>query len=624
MGNSSVWQWPTPSETARAAANLTRIHVEPRDARLDLLQASTDDVTDVYEYKKEAPGPQPDPTHISIHGQYQTSEHFHHALEPYSMRASWNGSQLTVDNGSQWVGGEARGLAEALQIPVENVRVVGQAVGGAFGSRALLLWHVVYVAAAARLLGRPVRFHVDRQLMATLGSFRPRTFHDVTLSLDDEGLLAHHGHHVRTQTSRSDVVPLRGLEYASQMYASWSSDLRESVVRCDVPTPGFMRAPGEYPVAFAYESALDELATRTDTDPLELRLKNLAASDEATGVGPVHLKACLIRASEIFGWSERETEVGSMVDSATRETLGWGLAGAHYPTYGGGLTRCHIEYEPRRGAQVTLGAHDPGTGLASAVAARVAEILDLPTAQVEVILGDSQLPHAPMAAGSASTRTAVAAAAEAAHKIRASRHHSPGLDQYRAAGEYRPAGMGPDQRARALRGQFEQVGAGADPGPDAPLRLSVGAHMAEVGVDAATGRARVRRMVGVFDVGSVLHRTTLTNQLEGGMIWGASHALMEDAGMDPTTGRFLATGLADYHFMVHADIPTITVEVLDIPDPRSASGAKGAGEIGVVGSSAAVTNAIHHATGIRVRRLPVDVQALFASCAPQRIRNRRS
>lgn len=602
----------TTPEAARAAAALIRLRVERRSAQTMTRTVSTNDI-DTYPREGLDPFHPQEPGHTTVEAHYQTAEQFHQALEPYSMRAAWNGTRLSVHNGSQWVVGEAMGLAEALDIPVDDVRVVGPAVGGAFGSRVLLLWHVVYVAAAARQLKRPLRLHVDRPVMATLGSYRPRSMHDVSLSLDVHGRIARHSHHVRTQTSISDVVPLRGLEYATQIYEIGETNYRESVVRCDVPTPGFMRAPGEYPVAFALESALDELAAQSGTDPVELRMNNLAPTDESSGGGPVHLKECILRGAELFEWAARDVRHGAMTDPSTGETLGWGMAVAHYPTYGGGLTRCRLSLSPDGDIRVDLAAHDTGTGLASAVALEVARILGAPVSSVQVGLGDSALPLAPMAAGSSSTRTAVAAAADAARKAVSLRRHHPELQTFEVAGEHVPDGMDARQLAIAVSGRFAQTGAKARTEGGTQLRMSVGAHFVEVGVNAMAGRVRVRRMVGVFDVGRVLHPSAVISQLEGGMIWGAGHALMEDALMNPATGRFLGTGLADYHMMVHADVPLTTVEVLDKPDPLSASGAKGAGEIGVVGSSAAVMNALHAATGVRVRRLPLRPTELFAA-----------
>jgi xanthine dehydrogenase YagR molybdenum-binding subunit len=604
----------TTPEAARSAAALVHIEVAATLSRATVPLSTREDAL-IFERVVDPPSEVPTSSGSTcVARAYETAPHFHHALEPYSMRAEWARDGLTVHHGSQWVVGEAHGIAQALGVAPEGVRVVSAHVGGAFGSRALLMWHVVYVAAAAKMLGQPLRLHVDRSVMATLGSFRPSTRHDVELEVGADLELLRYRHHVRVQNSRSDVVPLRGLEYASELYACASSELRESVVRCDVPTPGFMRAPGEYPVAFALESALDELAHACGADPVELRLRNLAPRDPGRGGGPVHLGWCLERGAELFGWAGRPAPPSSMRDQATGELLGWGMAVAHYPAYGGGVTECQVSMDRRGRVTVELAAHDPGTGLTAAVAHAVARELECSAVEVDVVLGDSDLPLSPMAAGSASTRTAVAAAVDAARKVRrmsASRSDGSTLV---ATGRHVPLGMTEAGLRDAAAGRFAQAGA-AVAGEGSPLRLSVGAHFVEVAVDPARGRISVRRMVGVFDVGTVLEPQALKSQLEGGMIWGAGHALMEDAALDPRSGRFLGAGLADYHMMVQADVPLLEVEVLGETDPGSVGGPKGAGELGVVGSSAAVTNAIHHATGVRVRQLPVRSAAVMAACS---------
>lgn len=603
-------------EDARYAASLITWQIEREPALVGLADAGRDDDLEIYRLDVgDSVAGQPgtgggggDFRGARVERTYSTAEQLHQPLEPYATRAEWTGGRLIVESPSQWVVGEARGLAEVLGLDPSAVRVVSPVVGGAFGSRVLLLWHTVYVAEAARRLGRPVRLHVGRAQMATLGSFRAATRHSVLVEADTDGRVTGYCHQVRSQTSRSDVVPLPGTSLTSRIYDIPRQHHREWVVPRDLPTPGFMRAPLEYPAAFAFESAMDELALSLDIDPLDLRLRNLAAPGAGPAPATRHLARCLREGAQRFGWDRRNRSPGSMRDAVTEEVLGWGMAVAHYPGYRGGLTRCRITATPAGRFVVSLAAHDPGTGLASAVAVAVAEALGVSLHRVRVELGDSDLPLAPMAAGSASSGTAVAAALDAVDRLVHScadvvRH--PPDRELTADGTHVPEGYTESQVAAALDGNFQQSGAGTG----ADFRLSVGAHFVEVGVDVVAGRVRVRRMVGAFDVGAVLHPTALSGQLEAGMLWGAGHALMEDARLDGRAGRFLATGLTDYHVLVHADTPSVDVVVLGDRDPQGGRvGAKGAGELGVVGSSAAVTNAIHHATGHRVRDLPVRAE----------------
>ncbi|MET0450844.1 MAG: xanthine dehydrogenase family protein molybdopterin-binding subunit [Mycobacterium sp.] len=606
----------TTVEQARHAAALVTWTIEPVGATIDPSAAAPATDTEIFTFVSAPATPRPMANRafgddVTIDAEYGTPPMLHHPIEPYATRADWSSGRLVVASPSQWVVGEARGLAHALGVPVERVQVVSPVVGGAFGSRVLLLWHTVYVAEAARRLGSPVRLHVDRAQMATLGSYRAATQHRVQLSSTADGALQSYQHRVRSQTSRSDHLALPGTSLTARLYAIPSQRHRESVVPVDLTTPGFMRAPLEYPVAFALESALDELAAGCGIDPLELRLRNLHTGETAKANGTQGLRRCLQTGADRFSWPTRNPAVGSMHDTTTGEVLGWGLAVAHYPGYRGGLTRARVRLTTAGVLTVSLAAHDPGTGLASAVAVAVSRTLQIPLGRVTVDLGDSDLPLAPMAAGSASSATAVAAAVSAATRL---------LTLYgrdvlvvgptrtiEAEATHIPDGYVEGEAAKALRGDFVQSGPEAASG----FRFSVGAHFAEVGVDAHRGRIRVRRMLGVFDIGTVLHPGAARGQLESGLLWGIGHALMEDARPDDGVARLLATGIVDYHILSHADAPHVDVVLLDEDANDDPSNAKGAGEIGVVGSSAAITNAIFHATGYRVRSLPVRPQSVL-------------
>ncbi|WP_113701357.1 xanthine dehydrogenase family protein molybdopterin-binding subunit [Nonomuraea lactucae] len=636
----------TPEQAEQAAA-LVELTAEELPAQVDPYAADEADDIEVFALRRGDPAGAVTHADLVVEATYETAAQLHQPIEPYATNARWSGDRLTVWSPTQWVVGEKHGLAAALGVEPDQVRVISRHVGGAFGGKALTLWHTVYTAEAARRLRRPVRLGVRRGQMATLGSFRPASRHRVRLAARRDGTLLGYEHACRTQGSRSDVLPLGGTALSARLYRFGAVAVREHVVPTDVITPGFMRAPLEFPTSFALECAIDELAVAAGLDPVELRRLNEPEVDpvDLLPFSGRNLPACLDRGAELFGWSRRQAPVGSMADPRTGETLGWGVAAAYYPGYGGGPTFCRARLSGDGVVEIALAAQDPGTGLRTALAQLVVERLRADPRRVRISLGDSDLPLAPMAAGSCSSATAAAAVEDAADRLLRrlrdlARKHWPGQepapgqavpDRHRIVtpggtsidfgeiarredgqavtveGSWIPEGLTPGMVADARAGRFVQA---HETTPTA-YRASYGAHFAEVGVDRVTGRVRVRRMVGVFDVGRVLHAAMLKNQLRGGMLWGVGHALMEQLHVDKEHGRFMGVDLGSYHILTHADAPAVEVELVTPPGPHADPvGARGAGEIGVVGSSAAVANAVFHATGRRIRRLPIRAHDL--------------
>ncbi|MGW2185835.1 xanthine dehydrogenase family protein molybdopterin-binding subunit [Streptomyces sp. NPDC001719] len=544
---------------------------------------------------------------VVVEAEYTTPAMHHNPIELYATTAAWRDGVLTVHMPTQAVQGTRASLAGMFGLPTGSVRVLGAYVGGGFGGKATVLWHTVLVAAAARALGRPVKLVVPREQMFTVGSFRPQTRHRVRLGAAPDGRLLGYEHHTWGQNSRADVLPLPGAEVTTRLYACPSISTREYVVPTDVNAPGFMRAPAEFPAAFALESAMDELAEALGADPLELRMRNEPDRDPVTGLpfSSRSMTACRRRGAELFGWSRRDPRPGSMRD---RDGLliGWGCASSLYPVYRA-PSRARVRLTADGRAEVEVATHDLGTGAYTVLGQIAAQELGLPADAVTVRLGDSDLPAGPLSGGSTTTASAGSAVRAAA---RAARDRLPAGGALadlpggvlEADASWVPPELGAEGARLGLAGGLVQA-----PAISAThVMFSHGAQFVEVLVDPATRRVRLGRMVGVFACGRIINPRTARNQLAGGMIWGAGHALMEETQVDRALARFTNTDLGGYHIACNADIGEVTVETVDETDHVvNPLGAKGLGELGIVGTTAAVANAVRHATGVRVRDLPV-------------------
>jgi xanthine dehydrogenase YagR molybdenum-binding subunit len=634
-------------EVAEQAAGLLRIDYQVDESRADLyaeldraipLEALSLNVGDASAALADAP--------VSVVGEYLTAAMHQNPIELYSTTARWVGHQLHLDLPTQWVIGTQAGVADVLGVPRENVHVSSQYVGGGFGAKASVFWHTALTAIAARRVGRPVKLVVSRAQGFTVGSFRPETRQIVRLGASRDGRLLAYDHENWTQVSRADVSALPGTHYSTHIYAAPNIRAREFAVPTDVNTPGYMRAPLEYPANFAQESALDELASALGMDPIELRLRNEPECDPVSGVpySSRSLIACFRRGAELFGWERRTAQPGSMRSDDGR-LLGWGCASAWYPAYRA-ASAASVRVTADGGVQVRVGAHDLGTGTYTVLSQIAAEDLGIPVARVSVSLGSSDLPIGPMSAGSSTTASAGSAVRLACRKARAellamARDVAPfagrdcgrleiadgsilGADgstlalnalvaglpggAFEVVDQYAPRELSEDQVRSALDGRLAQAG----PFGDTHTMFSFGAQFAEVQVDPLTLHVTLGRLVGVFACGRIINPRTARNQLAGGMIWGAGHALMEEGVFDRRRARFANNDLDGYHFAVNADVSKVVVEMIDEDDDVvNPLGAKGVGETGVVGMAPAIANAIHHATGVRVRRTPILVDSLL-------------
>jgi xanthine dehydrogenase YagR molybdenum-binding subunit len=514
---------------------------------------------------------------VTVDATYTTPAEHNNPMEPHAATAVWADGELTVYDSTQGATTDRDVVAAAFGLPPERVRVVAPHVGGGFGSKGTPRPQVILAALAARAVGRPVRAAFTRQQMFSLTGYRTPTIQRVRLGADAEGRLVAIAHDVVEQTStirefaEQTAVPTR------IMYAAPHRRTTHRLVRLDVPTPSWMRAPGECPGMYALESAMDELAAACGLDPVELRIRNDPDIDPESGLpfSSRNLVACLREGAAWFGWAGRDPMPGAR--RAGRWLVGTGVAASTYPARRQ-PSRAVARAEPDGRFTVRIAAADIGTGARTALTQIAADALGTAPDTVEVRIGDSSLPPAWLAGGSMGTSSWGSAVAPACAALR---------DLLADRGGAVPA--------EGLEASYDT--AGEIEAQAAFSRHAFGAQFAEVRVDVDTGEARVPRLYGVFAAGRIINAKTARSQFIGGMTMGV---------LDEEFGDYLNHDLAQYHVPACADVADIDARWIDEDDPHlNPMGAKGIGEIGIVGTAAAIANAVHHATGIRVRDLPI-------------------
>jgi xanthine dehydrogenase YagR molybdenum-binding subunit len=515
---------------------------------------------------------------------YTTPAEHNNPMEPHAAMAAWDDEArtLTVWDTTQGPTGDRDTIASVLGLPPERVRVISPHVGGGFGSKGTTRPHAILAAVAAREVRRPVKVALTRQQMFTLTGHRTPTIQHVTLGAAADGALTAVAHDVTEHTALRTEFAEQTAVCTRVMYGTPAMRTTHRLARLNVPMPSWMRAPGEAPGMYALESAMDELAATLDMDPVELRIRNDARSEPDSGLpfSSRHLAHCLRDGASRFGWDSRDPRPG--VGRRGRWLAGTGVASSTYPArrMASAATADLVE----GGYVVRVAAADIGTGARTALGRIASEVLEVAPGDVRVEIGDSALPRGSVAGGSmgtASWGSAVALACEALLKD----------------------------------GQHGEADTTEDVAADAKLaRHSFGAQFAAVLVDPATGEVRVERLLGVFAAGRIIAPVLARSQFMGGMIMGLGMALMERTAMDPSVGGFVGTDLAQYHIPVNADVPDVEIAWLEEEDPHLwPGGGKGIGEIGIVGTAAAIANAVYHATGRRVRDLPITPARLLAA-----------
>ncbi len=555
----------------------------------------------------------------------------HNPMEPHATLAVWDSDHLTLYNASQGVFGDRKVLAKAFGLPDDNVRVVSHFLGGGFGCKGSTWSHVVIAALAAKQVGRPVKLVLERRQMFGPVGYRPRTEQNLKLGASSDGALLTVGHDVHSQTSMFDEFVEPSATVTRILYDSDSAETSHRLVRLDVGTPTFMRAPGESSGTFAIESAMDELAYALHMDPIALRLKNYAEKSPEDGKpwSSKSLRECYRVAAEKFGWDKRTPAPGSMKTDDGR-LLGWGMATATYPVRRS-KSSALARLLPDGTAYAQAGTQDLGTGTYTVMTQTAADALGLPPDRVRFELGDTMMPETPVSGGSqtaASTGSAVRAAGLAARDkaiaLAVADAASPlnGLDAAdidvqdgRLFSKTDPT-KGETYQALIARQGLPSIEAKTDaqPGPEQKeyAMHSFGAVCVEVAVDPDLGEIRVQRIVGAYGVGNILNAKTARSQLMGGLVFGIGMALLEETHTDPHFGRVMNADLAEYHIPVNADVPDMDITFVPETDLYvNPLGVKGIGEIGITGVTAAIANAVYHATGKRVRDLPVTLDKVL-------------
>lgn len=582
---------------------------------------------------------------VKITASYDTPTQHHNPMELFSTSCAWMGDNLVIYEPSQYVYGLKNGVAEQLGIDADKVRVVNPYVGGGFGSRGSMTPRTAIIAGIAKRLNRPIKLVPTRDQGFTIATYRAETRHEIKLGAGRDGKLVALRHEGAEVSSRADAYCVGGTKTTTRLYACPNVDSLVSIVRADRNTPGFMRSPPEVPYLFALESAMDELAVKLSMDPIELRRVN-DTTNEPIGGKPYtsrSLMACFDEAAKAFGWAQRSAAPKSMSDGDW--LIGYGCAATCYPTQmGPAAARVRLQRDGR--TRVEIAGHEIGTGAYTILAQTAAERLGVPLEKVAVFIGDSDLPPGPVAGGSNSTASTCSAVMMVCDQIRqrlfkavmpgdtltdkaketiglsqapttqAARSDRPldiekafdvlGAGVVEEYGEWKPEGAPLDSFKAMHSGHVRLVGGAA---MKDKIAYAFGAEFVEVRVNRYTHEIRAPRLVGAFAAGRIMNPRTTRSQLMGGLIWGMSSALLEATEIDERTARYVNDNFADYLVPVNADVPGVEVILLSEQDDHiNPAGAKGLGELANVGTNAAICNAIYHATGQRIRKLPVRLE----------------
>jgi xanthine dehydrogenase YagR molybdenum-binding subunit len=586
------------SEIARHAAGLVAIHYDqqPHDVRLS---AERDDL-----YKPPVVNPSFETdtaggdveaalasAAVSLDHTYTTPHYHNNPMEPHATIAEWDGDDVTLYDANQGPHRIREDVAKAFGLQLERIRVISPYVGGGFGSKAFTHPHVILTVLAAQAVRRPVKLALTRQQMFAVVGYRTPTIQRIRLGADRDGRLTAIAHDVVEQTATIKEFAEQTAVATRMMYAAPNRRTTHRLARLDLPVPTIMRAPGECPGMFGLESAMDEMAIACELDPIEFRIRNEPDVDPETGrpFSSRGLVACLQEVARRFGWAQRDPTPRVRQDG--RWLVGTGVAASTYPARQRRSTaRIHVDQAGQY--SVLIGASDIGTGTWTVLTQIAADALEVSVERVTLEIGDTALPWASIAGGSMGTTSWGSAVVETARKLRARLHEYDGVIP--------TAGL-------EVTGEV-----GDNPEAERFSMHSYGAQFAEVRVNVDTGEVRVPRLLGVFAVGRIMNAKTGRSQLLGGMTMGLSMALHEESVLDERFGHYANHDLAEYHIATNADVGTVDVAWIEEDDRHvSPMGAKGIGEIGIVGTAAAIANAVYHATGIRIRDLPITLDKLL-------------
>ncbi|MGI4805775.1 MAG: xanthine dehydrogenase family protein molybdopterin-binding subunit [Janthinobacterium lividum] len=658
-------------EQAEHASHLVKVDYMAEDPIFDLEK----NITKAYKPEKASTGSETQESRgnaadalksasVKIEQTYGTPVYHHNAMEPHATTAFWQGDTVMFYDSTQSVAGTKSLMASMLGVPKDKVRVISYYIGGGFGSKGFSWPNTVVTAMCAKLVNRPVKLVLSRQQMFTTAGRRSQTIQKIGLGADQSGKLSAIKHETTAETSFVDEFVETAGVATSMIYSSPNVDVSHSLVRLNKVTPCPMRAPGEAPGTYALEVAMDELAYQSNIDPIQLRLINYADKDEQKhkDFSSKNLKECYQKGAEMIGWSNRNPKPNSMKEG--KMLVGYGMATATYPANRSASSAKAVLHADGH-VDVMCATQDIGTGTYTVMTQQAADTFGLPIEKINMKLGDSEYPKGANSGGSqvtASVGPAVRAAAlgtvSKVVKLVIADAKSPlhgmkeeeimaqngglylkakptvgelytdilkrqGLDDVRASAitkvstkqstEANPASSGSPEKEIEDESK-DNTAVQADEKVDRKPYVfhSFGAHFVKVLVDPDLGMIHVEKVVGVMDVGTIMNLKTAKNQIMGGMIFGIGMALMEETKYDPNRGRAVIRDLSNYLVPVNADMPEFEVEFINKPDTLiSPIGARGIGEIGITGIAAAVANAIYHATGKRVRQLPITPDKLI-------------
>jgi xanthine dehydrogenase YagR molybdenum-binding subunit len=618
---------------AEAAAQLVKVDYDPAEALLDIGDQRGELRTNAYGADSERGDVEAGlaAAEMTHEATYTSAENVNNPMGLFATVAAWDGDTVTVHDCTQWTSNVQATIAAVFGLDPSAVRVRARFVGGAFGAGLRVWSHVILSVLAARTVGRPVKLVLTRPQMFTGMGHRPNTEQTVRLGARGDGELVAIGHEETNTVGMEDENFEPVASGSAGAYACPNVSTRDRQRRLNIPPPGWMRGPGEAEGTFALESAIDELAYLLGIDPLALRLRNYAEVQPQTDLpwASKALRECYEVGAERFGWWHRNPEVGSVREGHWR--VGYGLAGVSYSWW---QVRCEARATITRDGTVYVrsAANDPGTGTATVMQQLAADLLGLPLAQVTFELGDSDFPWSPASGGSgltASVGNAVHAVCRALLQrvldLVADDEHSPlrgcSVDQVgTVAGQIyrRENNQEGETYADILNRQgLSELTVDAEARPpsqeESQLALSppFAAKFIEVRVDADLGLVRIARVLSVVDAGRILNQKLARSQIIGGTVGGIGQALLEATITDRGTGRIANATLGDYLVPVNADVPDMDVVFVGKADPLTPLGAKGVGEIGLLGIGAAVANAVYHATGRRIRSLPITIDQLL-------------
>lgn len=622
-------------ETARYACSLLQVQYEEEPHQTSL--SRTRDDPEGQTVPRKTPSPRGDAAQAYAQAPVQMRAQYHFAIEHHNPMAPHAATVVWHDNGNITVHDKTQGpmstrdyVCDVFGYSEDQVQVVAPFVGGAFGLGLRPQYQLFLAIMAARELQLSVRIALSRQQMFTLG-YRPESIQTISLAAQNDGTLVSVMHEAIQNTSQLENFEESTVKWSGVLYRCPNVSLSYALTPLDLYTPTDMRAPGAATGVNALEQAIDEMAYRVGLDPLQFRLKNYADRDQAEDkdLSSKELRACYAQGAERFGWARRSAEPRSMRDG--HELIGWGMATGIWEAFQlEASARATLSSDGQ--LEVATAAADIGTGTYTILTQIAADALGLPLSAVTTKLGDSSLPWAPIEGGSsgaASFGSAVKMACDSLKKALAGQaiqmQGSPlatasEADLVFAKGR---VSLKSDPAchvslADVIRGSGKdslQAQASTAPDEKSKKRYSSYAHSAvfvEVRIDEELGQVRVTRVVNAVAAGNILNPKTASNQIMGGIVWGISKALHEHSMLDDHIGRFMNHNLAEYHIPTHADIDGIDVIFVDEDDPHvNALGVKGVGEIGIVGTAAAVANAVYHATGKRFYELPITMDQIL-------------